>query len=265
MNKKVYKMFIYYNNMINETLEGIGLTKSEIKVYLALLDLGSSSTGPLIKKSGVASSKIYELLDKLIEKGLVSFHIESETKHFTAADPHRLISYTKNKKNDLEKKHEQLKEIMPLLESRYKNFDKETKVELFQGYKGVETIFNDMIHELKKNDEFLVIGGGNNTSQNERTKQFFEKIHKKRSDKGIKLKIIFSESRRKSMKEIKLFPFTEYRYIPENTPSTINIYKDIIILLTMSPTPAAIRIKDKNITESYRIYFNNLWEKFAKK
>ena len=51
-----------------ELLEEIGLTKSEIKVYLALLELGSSTTGPIVDKSKASSSKIYEILDKLMQK-----------------------------------------------------------------------------------------------------------------------------------------------------------------------------------------------------
>ena len=58
-------------------LESVGLTKSEAKVYLALLELGSSSKGPIVKRSGVASSKVYELLDKLIAKGLVSIVVKA--------------------------------------------------------------------------------------------------------------------------------------------------------------------------------------------
>ena len=54
-------------------LEWIGLNKSETKVYLSLLRLGASSTGPIINDSKTANSKIYEVLDKLIHKGLVSF------------------------------------------------------------------------------------------------------------------------------------------------------------------------------------------------
>ena len=45
-----------------ELLEEIGLTKSEIKVYLALLELGSATSGPIVDKSGASSSKIYEIL-----------------------------------------------------------------------------------------------------------------------------------------------------------------------------------------------------------
>ena len=52
-----------------ELLAEIGLTKSEIAVYFALLEIGSSTTGPIIKEAGIASGKAYLILDKLLEKG----------------------------------------------------------------------------------------------------------------------------------------------------------------------------------------------------
>ena len=67
---------------MNESLlEKIGLTKSEIKVYLALLELGCSATGKIVEKSKASSSKIYEILDRLMQKGLVSFIIKSGIKN----------------------------------------------------------------------------------------------------------------------------------------------------------------------------------------
>ena len=53
---------------MDETLlEKLGLTKGEIKVYLALNKLGESSIGPIGKESKVSKSKMYDILDKLIE------------------------------------------------------------------------------------------------------------------------------------------------------------------------------------------------------
>ena len=34
-------------------LEDLGLTNAEIKIYLALLELGSTTAGPIIEKSGL--------------------------------------------------------------------------------------------------------------------------------------------------------------------------------------------------------------------
>jgi len=247
-----------------DILESIGLTKSEIKVYQALLKLGSSTAGPIISKAKIASSKIYELLDKLIEKGLVTNYIQENVNYFKAVNPERLLDYLKSKEDELKEKEKELNKLMPKLQQVFSEHLEETEVEVFRGYKGITTAFKEMINELEKGEEFLVIGGGDNPSTNNRTKLFFENLHRKRSEKGITLRIIFSEARRKSLKNMALFPHTNPRYSPYGTPSTINIYKDTTILLTMSPIPAAIRIKDKNITESYRIYFEKMWKESKK-
>ena len=57
-------------------LEELGLTKGEIKVYLTLLKLGETTTGKIVEEAGISSGKIYEILEKLIRKGLASFIIK---------------------------------------------------------------------------------------------------------------------------------------------------------------------------------------------
>src|SRR3989344_5620749 len=56
-------------------MQEAGLTEGEAKVYLALMELGSSTTGPIIEKAHVAKSIIYQLLDKLIQKGDEFFYL----------------------------------------------------------------------------------------------------------------------------------------------------------------------------------------------
>ena len=59
-----------------DILEGLGLTNTQIKVYLVLLEAGESKTGEIIKKSGLQSSVVYYSLTQLIEMGLVTFIIK---------------------------------------------------------------------------------------------------------------------------------------------------------------------------------------------
>jgi len=44
----------------------IGLTEGESKVYLALTELGSSTVGPIVKKSGVAYLRIRPNIFRLL-------------------------------------------------------------------------------------------------------------------------------------------------------------------------------------------------------
>src|SRR3989344_1182878 len=57
--------------MNKEALLGVGLTEKESEVYLALIELGSSSAGQIIQKTGLHRAVVYDLLERLIEKGLV--------------------------------------------------------------------------------------------------------------------------------------------------------------------------------------------------
>ena len=79
-------------------LKEIGLSESEKKVYLTLLELGDSTRGDIVNKSGVTGSKVYELLEKLQEKGLVSIYIKEKVKHFKPTNPKQLLNYIEDKK-----------------------------------------------------------------------------------------------------------------------------------------------------------------------
>ena len=72
---------------MEKQLEELGLSKNEAKIYLFLLKRGATTTGSIIKETGTANSRVYESLNILIKKGLVSYNIQKDGKHFQAVDP----------------------------------------------------------------------------------------------------------------------------------------------------------------------------------
>src|SRR3989338_6168431 len=88
--------------MIEDTLHNIGLSNRESKCYLTLLEMGSSKTGMICKKSAIPSSKIYEILDMLIKKGLVTYVIKGKIKFFQAANPIVLVNLIEEKKKEVQ-------------------------------------------------------------------------------------------------------------------------------------------------------------------
>ena len=77
------------------SLENIGLTEGESKVYLALLRMRVSTIGNIIKEARVSNSKVYNILDRLSKKGLVGTVIIKNKRHFEAKDPSRLKEFIK--------------------------------------------------------------------------------------------------------------------------------------------------------------------------
>src|SRR3989344_5827677 len=85
--------------METETLEKIGLTKNESIVYLTLVKSGTIKTAKILKKSGLNSGRIYDTLESLKHKGLISESNINGVKHFTASPPNQLKEYFQQKIN----------------------------------------------------------------------------------------------------------------------------------------------------------------------
>ena len=83
-------------------LEDLGLTNAEIKVYLALLELGNSTAGPIREKSGLQNSVIHRSLNSLINKGLINYVLESKRKIYQATNPENFLNFIDDKKKRFE-------------------------------------------------------------------------------------------------------------------------------------------------------------------
>ena len=140
----------------SEILQKIGLSKGESRVYLKLLELGEAKTGLLSDKAKVSRSKIYEILEKLKEKGLASSVIKENIAYFSAGSPENLKDYIEKRKKDVLDDEKELSDIMPQLLG-LNNLKKEKQNSLvYEGYKGIKVVFNQILDELKKNQEYYV-------------------------------------------------------------------------------------------------------------
>ncbi len=179
--------------MNTNILQDIGLTDSEIKVYLALLELGSSKKGPLVKKAGITSSKVYEVMDKLIEKGLASSVIKDKVKYFNAAPPTTIRHYLKEKEEKLKKQEEEFENILPALQLKQEFVMKKTDAEIYRGWKGMKTVYNDVLESLKPGETYYVFGAGKGEDE-EKVRSFYTRFNEKVFKKGIIVNIIFNET-----------------------------------------------------------------------
>lgn len=253
--------------MEQEILEKMGLTKAEAKVYLALFDLKNSTIGPLAKKSDVSYSKIQILLDKLVEKGLASYIITNKVKYFSPTNPSKIMDYLERKRIDIEQQETEAKELIKRLSGK-SSPQKEEKAQIFEGYEGLKSVYDEGLSLLKKGDEILVLGASLGVYTNSvKYKRFFEKINLIRQEKGIKYKIIYNENLKNEEAVIawKKMKNTEVRFLLQNTPASINIQGNrTLIIYWAKEEPKVFLITSEVVTDSFRKYFEELW-KLAKK
>lgn len=244
--------------MDTSILRDIGLTDSEINVYLALLELGSSTTGPLVDRSGAASSKIYEILDRLIQKGLVSYVIQAGTKYFEAVDPQRLLDYIHEKEVQLKQKEAELKKLLPELQLKQTLSKYKSEAQIYKGMKGVETAFNNIFRVCKKGDTVHVFVVG---EVDDRLNEFFKKHYAVRAQRGIKTKTIFSEAGRKLYESRKNIPLFEGKVMgTTSSPATVQIYGSKVNLrMGNSDQVVCLVIDNKKLADAFQEQFDLMW------
>lgn len=181
---------------MKEILQSIGLTKGESEVYLCLLKVGNTTTGKLIDKSGVSRSKVYEVLERLKQKGLVTEMIKENIRYFEATSPSNIVDYVKEKKRDLNKKVKDAENLIPGLINLQKTHLEKQEAKIYTGIEGWKTVYNEILDNLKPGDEYLAFGIGPKELKDKRIERFFRKFHLRRAEKKIKARLIMKSTLR---------------------------------------------------------------------
>ena len=134
-----------------EILEDFGLTRSEINVYLTILELGSSGAKAIVNKSELQSSVVYRALDSLAEKGLIGFIMVGKRKIYQSINPEHFLNYINEKK-------EQFKAILPELKKKQLLAQKIEGATVYNGIRGLKEVYTIMRNA--EGDEYLTFGGG---------------------------------------------------------------------------------------------------------
>ena len=240
-----------------QSLEEIGLTKNESITYLTLLKLGTVKTGALLKTSGLNSGKIYEILNSLKRKGLVSETIEDGIKRFTAAPPQQLLQYLELKKQSLKKEEKLVNTIIPDLEKLQKTLLPEKRIVTYTGFRGIITAAEEAIAHLPKNKEILSLGI---SDVNAWAQNYWIKWEADRAKKKINARYILSE-KGIIYKDLQKIGNVDVRILKADTPVGIDIYGDEIILILHYQEPiACTMIYDKHTVTTFKSYFEELWK-----
>ncbi|MBU0613946.1 hypothetical protein KJ766_01515 [Patescibacteria group bacterium] len=127
---------------IESILTDLGLSETESKVYLAMLDLGPASVQNIARTSKISRTAAYDLIKTLTKKGLVSSHDRGSRKVFIAEEPDQLKTYFANKVDHYKDRFAEFENILPELRVLQKTDS--TKVRYYENEEGVEALFRDI-------------------------------------------------------------------------------------------------------------------------
>ncbi|MBW2963509.1 helix-turn-helix domain-containing protein [Candidatus Woesearchaeota archaeon] len=239
-------------------LKELGLSKNESKVYLALLKLGSDTILEISKKSNVHRANVYDVLGKLIEKGLASYVVKGGKRCYQATEPEKLLDILREHKEEIEKKEKMVSEILPKLAAIRPLFGKKSQVTILDGVEGIKNIFEQKIKDGAVN---YVIGA---YSEPYILESYLQRWHRRRVKAKIMDKMLFKHGEKERAIELNKLPYTECRSLPQQafaSPVAINIWGEkVALVIGLEEEPLAILIENKAIAKDFFEYFNLLWK-----
>lgn len=238
--------------MDHSILEDLGLTEAEIKVYVSLLELGTSTAGPILEKSRLQNSVVHRALHTLIDKGLINYILEGKRKIYQATDPEHFYSY-------IEEKKKRFTELLPELKAKQQLSKQTEAATVYKGIRGVTEVYTIMVNTEGK--EYNTFGGGIECA-NRMGGAWWMRIHRKRIENKLPSRQVFDESVRPLGGDILELPKTNVRFLSKEFGSfqeTV-IVGDTVAITVFTENPYSILIKDPSVAESYRKHFEVLWE-----
>ena len=230
---------------IFEILKDLEFDDREIKIYLTLLRLGVSPALKISKEAGIDRTTAYDVLERLIIRGIVSSYVKNKSKQFSALTPEKLLSYFKEKYSSLEN-------ILPELKKISNQTPEIVKCELFYGKEGLKSVGKDIVNNTK---EYRVIG----------IRKEYEEILGDFNEQAI-LKLDQFKAKEMAIVE-KNAKFTklkngEYRYLDKKliSPVTTLIYKNKVVFFIWKEPYFVVSIDNVQLAKAQREYFNFLWK-----
>ena len=237
---------------IKTELSNFGLNKSEIAIYLYLLEQGVSSPPQIAKSTKIARTNSYHILLSLKERGLIEEQSKGKRKVYLAKDPGALLMAEEARKKALER-------VVPDLRALFGTQTNKPKIKFYDGIEQVKQIYLESLNS----DGIFALGS---TKQLQGlTDDFLKKYAVEIKKRGIVFKDILTKASKESAQVLtsEIGGIYESRYLPDkhkDVPTDMLIWDDKIALISLSEPVFGTVMLNKNITNTFKLVFNLLWD-----
>jgi len=237
-----------------DILRKLGLTDQQISIYLMLIKTGAVSVNNLTKRLNISRISCYDTINRLVAKGLVTIDTLGSHRLFKAISPDELVRKAREIEEDARNTREKIEKLIPSLKKLESTSSEQSFSFTYIGIEGMKSFFESI---LRTKDNLLVIGATGKALT--KLEYYFPQWHRKRIIRKIYTKVIFNYELRGSL--ITKISYSEIRFLnkKQNVPSTIFIFGNHVANLLWLDNPVCFVITSQEITQSYRKYFEQLW------
>jgi sugar-specific transcriptional regulator TrmB len=243
--------------MYQEILQELGLSPNEAKIYEGLLEIGRASVPQISLQIGVHKRNVYDIIPKLLKKGLIYQITDSKESRYAPIEPSKLADL-------IWEKESKLNSILPSLN---KEFKKVTTNEAVYIYKGVEGFKNYLRDILKAREDVYFIGAKGGWFDPD-LQTYIKKFLKQAKTQGIKYHHIFDHQVKVLAPELLPILGKPFRFMPPqySTTGAIDIFGDHIVTFSgltvknITENVTLFVIVNKELAKCYRTWFKFMWD-----
>ncbi len=244
------------NNPLQKGLELIGLSENETAIYLALLELGKGTVSEISRKASLNRTTGYDVLDRLVSKGLASISGKEPKQEYVAESPDHIESLIESELKKRETELSEARQIIPELKSMH-NLVSRPKVLFYEGKEGLQKVYEDT---LSSHEEILAYASVEDIEPT--LPHYFPLYYKRRAKAGIPIRAIFPESKdareraaldKEEIRQSAIIPNEKYGFHPE-----INIYDNKIMIASWREKLGII-IESAEIADAMKKIFELAW------
>lgn len=241
--------------MLIETLEKLGLTPNEAKIYNTLLEIQKGSIGDISKYAGIHRRNIYDAIQRLLSKGLAYQVLPEKILTYAPVHPDKLTELLNEKVKELET-------ALPGLVKKFETINASQSVYVYKGVGGLKNYIN-LILKQGKNIYGIASKG---TWFDPRIINFSTQAAKKLKEKKIKTKLIYDFELKNHPEVIRIIG--PYKILPKkySTGSSIDIFGNYVALYSgmdikaLNEEITIFILKDKTLAHDCKKWFQFMWD-----
>lgn len=232
---------------ISPILQSLGLLDSEIKTYLAGLELGPSTAVDLAKTTKLSRQATYTAMDSLMHRGLMSSVTRGKKRLYAAESPDKLLAYARRRESEMKTRIRDLEQAVPELKLQVGG--QRPAVRMFEGKEGLRAIIEDMRStKAKRSVELTDLEAMYSVLSPEDLKTMREELKRH----GTKVRGIYAgQAGPKTLEVDRVFLDDK----DGGFRSNIGIYGDHIALVTFEGKMYSVIIESEPLTKAMRLLF----------
>lgn len=250
-----------HDKMLAEVLTTLGLKKTDIVTYEALLQVSPASIRNIAAQAGINRGSVYEALKRLVTYGLASVKQRGQRDYYTAESPDKIHELIRDKRRDLLAASETAKEIIPHLVTKHAPPKGHPSVRYYEDDEGIATVLKDVIQTCRKLDKRMYYA-----YSSKKIRQYLYRKFPQYTDRRISEEIevlVIAEGQGGEAAPLSKRKWLSGETASPEIASYVLIYGNKVaqVAIASDLTPYAVVIEDDSVASMQKLLFEQLWQR----